>query len=100
MMSRLEAEIRSLAAQVTNLTSVATKTQSALEGHAELQTIRTANRDKEMASVRERLDAHEQAIATADRWRWTMVGRMAGIMAGAGAGGAGLVTAALRMWTS
>lgn len=100
MMSRLEAEIRSLAAQVANLTSVATETRSELKAHAELQTIRTAGRDKEMAAVREQLAEHEQAIATADRWRWTMVGRMAGIMAGAGAGGAGLVTAALRMWTS
>lgn len=100
MMSRLEAEIRSLAAQVASLTSVATETRAELKAHAELQAARTVGRDKEMSSVREQLREHEQSIASAERWRWTMVGRMAGIMAGAGAGGAGLVTAALRMWTS
>lgn len=100
MMSRAEAQLQALSAQVAHLASATTRIETELRGHVERQTDRTVRRDAQMIEVRSELDKHEQSIASAERWRWMMVGRMAGVMAGAGAGGAGIVTAVAKLWGS
>jgi hypothetical protein len=97
MMSRMEAQLQALGAQVAHLTSATTRVETELRGHVERQTDRTVRRDAEMSAVRSKLDEHERAIDSVSQWRWTMTGKLAGIMAGSAILGTGAVTAAAKL---
>jgi len=100
MMSRAEAQLQALSAQVAHLASATTRIETELRGHVERQTDRTVRRDAQMTEVRSELDKHERAIDSVSQWRWTVTGKFAGIMAGSAILGSGAVTAAAKLWGS
>ena len=97
MMGRMETQLQALGAQVAHLTSATTRVETELRGHVERQTDRTVRRDAQMTDVRKTLDEHERAIESVSQWRWTVTGKLAGIMAGSAILGSGAATAVAKL---
>jgi len=97
MMSRLEQQLAALSTQVAHLTQSTTRIERDLTAHVDLQHERTKQRNADMSSVRRKLDEHEAAIDSVSQWRWTMTGKLAGLMAGSAILGTGAVTAAAKL---
>jgi chromosome segregation ATPase len=95
--ARIEHSLEALTAQVATLSGVMRETRAEITLRETHQAERTAGRDRQMADVHARLDAQQTAIADLQQARWSMTGRMAGVLAALTILGSGAATAVARL---